>query len=208
MKTIPGALAGRRLFQEKGCIGCHSIGGKGGTLGPALDEAAKRHDAQWIIAHFRNPQAVSPGTIMPQFNLTEQETRALTEFLLSLTDTNVVGFLKTPAAMTPVERGKAVFKKYGCAGCHGPDGQGGIPNPNAKTDQQVPGLKFVSEGYTREELRKRILDGQREIPAMDAHKPPPPLYMPPWRGKIAEGELNDVVDFLFSLTPKGEKLEF
>ncbi len=208
MKTIPGVLAGRRLFQEKGCQDCHSISGKGGNIGPALDEVAKRHNTQWIVAHFRNPQAVSPGTLMPQFNFSEQEVRALTEFLLSLTDTNVIGFLKTPALMTAIERGKAVYKKYGCAGCHGSEGQGGIPNPNAKTAQQVPGLKFVSEGYTKDELKKRILDGQREIPVMFPNEPPAPLYMPPWRGKIAEGELADLVEYLNSLTPKGEKLEF
>ncbi len=208
MKTIPGVAAGRRLFQEKGCQECHSLYGKGGTVGPALDEVAKRHDPQWIISHFRNPQAVSPGTLMPQFNFSEQETRALTEFLLSLTDTNIVGFLKAPNLMTPVERGKAVYRKYGCAGCHGPDGAGGVSNPNSKTAQQVPGLKFVSEGYTKAEAKKRILDGQKEIPALDPKKPAPPLYMPPWRNKIAEGELNDLTEYLFSLAPKGEKTDF
>jgi mono/diheme cytochrome c family protein len=145
---------------------------------------------------------------MPQFNFTEQETRALTEFLLSLTDTNVVGFLKSTTSISPLERGRAVYRKYGCAGCHGPDAQGGVPNPNAKTAQQVPGLKFVSEGYTKDELRKRILDGQREIPVMDPKQPPAPLYMPGWRGKIAEGELADLVEYLMSLLPKGEKTEF
>ena len=208
MKTIPSPAEGRRLFEEKGCFGCHSIGGKGGNIGPALDVVAKRHNPDWIVAHFQNPQAVSPGTVMPQFNFTEQQIRALTEFLLSLTDTNVIGFLKTPSAVSPVERGKAVFRKYGCAGCHGPDAKGGVPNPNAKTAQQVPGLLYVAEGYTKDELKKRILNGQREIPVMDPKKPPAPLYMPPWRGKIAEGELKDLIDYLFSLTPKGEKLEF
>jgi mono/diheme cytochrome c family protein len=208
MKTIPGPQAGRRLVEEKGCIGCHSIGGKGGGIGPALDQVASRRDAQWINAHFRNPAAVSPGSVMPQYNFSEQEIRALTEFLLSLSNTNVIGYLKIPALMNPLDRGKAVFKKYGCAGCHGPDGQGGVPNPNAKTAQQVPGLKFVSAGYTKAELQKRILDGQREIPVMDPKKPAAPLYMPPWRGKIAEGELGDLVEYLMSLAPKGEKLDF
>jgi mono/diheme cytochrome c family protein len=208
MKTIPGPAAGRRLFGEKGCQGCHSLGGKGGAVGPALDKVGERHDPAWILAHFKNPPAVSPGTVMPQFNFTEQEMRALTEFLLSLTDTNLVGFLKIPSSMSPVERGKAVYKKFGCAGCHGAEGQGGIPNPNAKTAEQVPGLKFVSEGYTKDELRKRVLDGQREIPALDPRRPQPPLYMPPWRGKITEGELNDLVEYLLSLMPKGEKLDF
>lgn len=208
MKTIPGPLAGRRLFEEKGCIGCHAVAGKGGTVGPALDEVAKRHNPEWISAHFKNPSAVSPGTVMPQFNFNEQEIRALTEFLLSLSDTNIVGFMKIPSLMTPIERGRAVYKKYGCAGCHALDGQGGVPNPNAKTAQQVPGLKFVSEGYNKEELKKRILDGQKEIPVMDPKKPAAPLYMPAWRGKIVEGELDDLMAYLVSLTPKGEKLEF
>jgi mono/diheme cytochrome c family protein len=208
LKTIPGPQAGRRLFEEKGCIGCHSVAGKGGTVGPALDGVAKRRSPEWISAHFKNPSAVSPGTVMPQFNFNEQEVRALTEFLLSLSDTNVVGFMKIPSLMTPIERGKAVYKKYGCAGCHSSAGQGGVPNPNAKTAEQVPGLKFVSEGYTKDELKKRILEGQKEIPVMDPKRPAAPLYMPAWRGKIAEGELGDLMEYLVSLAPKGEKADF
>jgi mono/diheme cytochrome c family protein len=207
-KTIPGPVAGRRLFEEKGCIGCHSVGGKGGTIGPALDEVAKRHDTQWIVTHFRNPRAVTPGSVMPQFDFTEQQIRALTEFLLSLSNPDVVGFLKIPQLTDPIERGKIVFKKYGCAGCHGRDGAGGVPNPNAKTAQQVPSLKYVAEGYTKEEVKKRILNGQREITALDAKRPPPPLYMPPWRGKIQEGELSDLIEYVMSLLPKEEKSEF
>jgi mono/diheme cytochrome c family protein len=207
-KTIPGPVVGRRLFEEKGCFACHSIGGKGGAIGPALDEVAKRRDTQWIVAHFRNPRAVTPGSVMPQFNFSEQEIRALTEFLLLLSDPNVVGFLKIPALMNPIDRGNLVFKKYGCAGCHGRDGVGDVPNPNAKTAQQVPSLKYVADGYTEDEVKKRILNGQREITPMDPKHPAPPLYMPAWRDKIQEGELDDLVAYLFSLKPKGDDLGF
>ncbi len=208
MKTLPGPEAGRALFEEKGCIGCHSLGGKGGTVGPALDEVAKRRNTDWIVAHFRNPQAVTPGSVMPRFDFSDEQIRALTEFLLTKTDPSVVGYLKIPSLMTPVERGKAVFRKYGCAGCHGLEGKGGVPNPNAKTAQQVPGLLFVADSYTKDELQKRILNGQHEITVMDPKRPPPPLYMPPWRDKIGEGEINDLVEYLMSLMPKGEKTEF
>ena len=35
----PGdAISGRTLFAEKGCVICHSVGGSGGTVGPALDK--------------------------------------------------------------------------------------------------------------------------------------------------------------------------
>jgi mono/diheme cytochrome c family protein len=32
--------------------------------------------------------------------------------------------------------------------------------------------------------------------------------MPAWRGKIQEGELNDLVEYVMSLLPKEEKSEF
>jgi hypothetical protein len=93
-------------------------------------------------------------------------------------------------------------------GCHGLDGKGGVPNPNAKIVRQVPGLLYVADSYTKTELQKRTLDGQREIPVLDPKHPPAPLYMPPWRDKIGEGELTDLVEYLMSLMPTGEKTEF
>jgi len=145
---------------------------------------------------------------MPKFDFTEAQIRALTEFLLTKTEPGAISSLKLSAQLTPIERGKAVFKKYGCAGCHGRDALGGIPNPNAKTAQQVPGLKFVSEGYNKAELRKRITGGQKEINKLNLKGPQPPLYMPAWSGKISEGELDDLVEYLMNLLPKTEKTEF
>lgn len=106
--------------------------------------------------------------------------------------------------MSPVERGREVYRKYGCAGCHGAEAKGGVPNPNAKTAEQVPGLIRVAEGYTPDELKARILNGQHEIPALVAKRPPPPLYMPAWRGTIKDAEVDDLIAYLISLKPKGE----
>jgi mono/diheme cytochrome c family protein len=206
MKVIPSSAQGRRLFQQKGCIGCHSIGGKGGNIGPALDDVGLRRTPEWMMQHFREPQSVSPGTVMPKFGFNEAEARALTDFLMHLREQQVA--LSIPSLMDPVERGRSVFRKYGCAGCHGVEAKGGVPNPNAKTAQQVPGLQYVKDSYTKDELKKRILNGQKEIPPLDPKRPPPPLYMPPWRGTIGDAELDDMSAYLFSLMPKGEKLDF
>jgi mono/diheme cytochrome c family protein len=200
MKTIPGPEVGRRLFAQKGCIGCHSVGGRGGKVGPALDGVAKRQTTDWIIQHFRDPAAVSPGTVMPKFNLTEPEIRALTSFLVSATDPDVVGFLKIPTEASPVERGRAVYLKYGCGGCHGPNGEGGAPNPNAKSNQQVPFLTAandVADIY----LEAFITEGIPETPKLDANGPTPPLAMPAWGDRISEGELADLIGYLRTLKP-------
>jgi mono/diheme cytochrome c family protein len=206
MKVIPSPGQGLRLFTQKGCIGCHSVAGQGGNVGPALDDVGLRRSPEWMIRHFREPQAVSPGTVMPRFGFTEPEARALTEFLLHLRDQKVA--LMLPSLISPVERGREIYRKYGCAGCHGAAGKGGVANPNAKTAEQVPGLLYVAEGYTKDELKDRILKGQREIPALDSKRPPPPLYMPPWAGIIKDAEIGDLVAYLNSLKPKGEEPGF
>jgi cbb3-type cytochrome oxidase cytochrome c subunit len=206
MKVIPSIGEGQRLFAQKGCIGCHSVGGKGGTTGPALDDVGLRRTPEWMIQHFRDPQVVSPGTVMPQFGFTETEARALTDFLLHLRDQKVA--LSLPSLMGPVELGHEVYRKYGCTGCHGPNGKGGVPNPNAKTAQLVPDLIHVADGYTKDELKARILKGQREINALDPKRPPPPLYMPGWGGTIKDAEVDELIAYLISLKPKGEDVGF
>jgi mono/diheme cytochrome c family protein len=206
MRVIPGFRQGQRLFQQKGCIGCHSIAGKGGTLGPALDDVGLRRSPEWMLQHFRDPQTLSPGTVMPRFGFAESEARALVDFLVNLRDQKAA--LSLPSLMTPEDRGHDVYRKYGCAGCHGPDAKGGVPNPNAKTAQQVPGLIYVADGYTKAELRTRIIKGQREIPALDPKLPPPPLYMPGWGSTIRDAEVDDLVAYLFSLKPKSEDVGF
>jgi cbb3-type cytochrome oxidase cytochrome c subunit len=206
MKVIPSADQGQRLFAQKGCIGCHSVAGLGGKVGPALDEVGLRRTPEWMMQHFRDPQSVTPGSVMPRFGFTETEARALTEFLLHLRERNLAASLAM--LMNPIERGRAVYRKYGCTGCHGPDGKGGVPNPNAKTAEQVPGLIYVADGYTKAELKARIVKGQREIPALNPNRPPPPLYMPAWGSVIKDAEVDDLVAFLVSLKPKGEDLGF
>ena len=206
MKVIPSAEEGRRLFQVKGCLGCHSVGGHGGKVGPALDDVSLRRAPEWMMQHFRDPQSVSPGSVMPRFGFTESEARALTEFLLHLRDQTVA--LSMPSLLSPADRGRGVFRKYGCAGCHGPEGKGGVPNPNAKTAQQIPALTFVADSYTKAEIKKLIFNGQREIVPLDPHLPAPPLYMPAWGSTIKDAEADDLIDYLFSLKPKGEDLGF
>ncbi len=112
------------------------------------------------------------------------------------------------AKMTPAERGHAVFKKYGCFQCHGEDGKGGVTNPNAKTAEQVPSLVYVADGYNQAELIAFVKRGERVIPRMNPNGPEPPHFMPKWDPIINDAEMSDLAAYLFSLKPKGEKLDF
>ena len=112
------------------------------------------------------------------------------------------------AKMTPPERGHLVFKKYGCFQCHGPDAKGGVSNPNAKTAELVPSLIYVADGYNKAELLAFISRGERVSPRKNPNGPEPPHFMPKWGGIVTTNELSDLADYLFSLKPKGEKLDF
>lgn len=77
---------GKQLFQEMNCLACHRLWGQGGTVAPDLWEVANRREAEWIFRHFKNPQEVSPGTLMPRFPLSDDQFRDLTAYLLTLRD--------------------------------------------------------------------------------------------------------------------------
>ena len=67
------------------CVGCHSLGGSGGNVGPALDTVGDRYDAATMRAWLHDPPSVKPGTAMPNLNLSESDLSGLTTFLLAQT---------------------------------------------------------------------------------------------------------------------------
>ena len=76
---------GKKLVAASGCMGCHKIGGKGGTTGPDLShEGAKAKPAE-IAAQIKNPKAKNPKSVMPASSRPGQEIAAMAAYLASLT---------------------------------------------------------------------------------------------------------------------------
>ncbi len=82
--TAPSALAGRLLYEKNGCNSCHSIHAKGGTIGPDLTHVGAKRDRDWLVRHFKDPQALSPGSIMPKTTLPESDVQELADYMQSL----------------------------------------------------------------------------------------------------------------------------
>jgi mono/diheme cytochrome c family protein len=80
------AERGRALFEEQNCLACHRLRSRGGSVAPDLWGVANRRDPEWIFHHFKSPQEVSPGTLMPRFSLADDQFRDLTAYLLTLRD--------------------------------------------------------------------------------------------------------------------------
>ncbi len=84
-RTDPAVAHGKAIVGRFGCTGCHRIHGEGGAVGPDLSFVGdSRPEREWHLRHFRDPQSVSPGSIMPKFPLTEPELNDLTSYMLSL----------------------------------------------------------------------------------------------------------------------------
>jgi mono/diheme cytochrome c family protein len=80
---------GKTLYRQEGCFTCHQLNGEGGGVGPDLTtEGARGRTHQWLIGHFKDPPAYTPGSIMPPFkSLTDEQLDALTAFLQNQTGT-------------------------------------------------------------------------------------------------------------------------
>lgn len=74
---------GEKLYHEKyGCQACHQLGGRGGYVGPPLDNVGARLTSGWIYAWLKNPQKYKPATIEPRLNLSDDEAKALVAYLM------------------------------------------------------------------------------------------------------------------------------
>lgn len=199
-KAPSGTNAGKAYFQALNCRACHRIGGDGGIGGPDLTYVGFRHSKEWLEQWLKNPQAWRPGTTMPNPNLTDKPRAALIEYLSSLQGQAFAGGKPWDAPeykSNPVERGRAIFLRAGCVGCHGRGGAGGYPNNNVKGNA-IPALTKVFESYTKDELRKKISNGVVPEKA-DPNGPAPLVQMPAWGNVLSADEIDAVVEFLFSL---------
>lgn len=85
--------AGKKLFYERGCTACHSIGKIGGHFAPALDAISKRRSKDYVRQHISNAELLVQGSadeyqgrgiVMPPSGLSAEEINKVTEFLMSL----------------------------------------------------------------------------------------------------------------------------
>jgi cytochrome c2 len=94
--VVPGGDSGRgeQLVGSFGCGSCHTIAGiKGadGEIGPPLDDFADRrliagripNTLPNLLRWLENPQAVEPGTVMPDMGIEAPQARDLAAYLYS-----------------------------------------------------------------------------------------------------------------------------
>jgi cytochrome c2 len=132
-KSNPGnAGKGWTTFQAK-CIGCHSVHGGGGHIGPELgpDHELPNSPAEfamvlWNHAPSMLARAREAGVESP--TLQGDEIADIQQFLVSLRYFEPTG--------SPL-LGERIFAERGCALCHGPSAQGSREGPRLRTEGEA-----------------------------------------------------------------------
>ncbi|CAN5477741.1 c-type cytochrome [soil metagenome] len=96
---VPGGdpALGRSATAQYACVACHSIPGVPGAegyIGPPLDNWAQRHfvagtypnKPEHLVAFMLDPQAVRPGSAMPNVGLTEEDAAHIAAYLYTIYD--------------------------------------------------------------------------------------------------------------------------
>ncbi len=83
------AIQGAVIYQANQCATCHTLNGEGGKLGPVLDGLRLRRERSWVLAHFADPDKLSPGSGMPPYgDLSAEDLDRLTSYVMSIPKTN------------------------------------------------------------------------------------------------------------------------
>jgi mono/diheme cytochrome c family protein len=100
---------------------------------------------------------------------------------------------------SPFLRGREVASGLGCFGCHGPEGERGIPNPRAR-DGEIPswsGGNYTMFNVDPNEIREWILDGVpkrlRNDPVDQDRRSTQLIAMPAYQGRVSGQDLDDLV---------------
>lgn len=123
---LPASLErGRRLFQSKSCIACHTLNGEGGHAGPEL--GPKRPLPSSIVQfaglmwnHSPEMWHMMRAQGIPRPTFEGQQMADLIAFLYSLHYFDPGGSHQS---------GKSLFARRGCSQCHGPSAEGTPQGP-------------------------------------------------------------------------------
>ncbi len=79
--------AGKRLFDESGCLACHQMGSKGGYVGPSFTAGSpvgRKLTPGWIVRWLDDPAAIKPEVPEPRYGFTLEQRRSIASYLMSI----------------------------------------------------------------------------------------------------------------------------
>lgn len=194
--------AGAHTFVQFACVQCHGVQGRGGvdpavpalkTVGRSLTVAQLTH----IIDHGLGESANPKQPYMPVWGevLSKTQVANLVAYIRAglppVADTQPV---PVPNSQGAAVAGAALYVRYGCVNCHGPNGLGGVPNP-LSADKSIPPLSgqgfrhdFPTDKAIAAVIRSGSVIGKAPI-----------VSMPHWGGILSATQIADLIAYLKTL---------
>jgi mono/diheme cytochrome c family protein len=198
----PSVAAGAHTFVQFACVQCHGEQGRGGvspyvpalsTIKTSLTVAQLEHIINHGLGESANPQK----PYMPVWGevISKTQVHDLVAYiragLPAVADTQPVS---VPAGQGDAVAGAALYVKYGCINCHGPNGLGGVPNPLSpdKTIPVLSGQAFRQQFNTDAKIAAVIHSGSVIGKA-------PIVSMPHWGGILTPVQIAELIAYLKTL---------
>jgi mono/diheme cytochrome c family protein len=198
----PQVAAGAHTFVQFACVQCHGALGRGGvdpavpalnTVGQSLTVAQLTH----IINHGLGASADPKQPYMPVWGevISNTQVSNLVAYIQAglppVSDTQPVS---VPEGQGAAVAGAALYVRYGCVNCHGPNGLGGVPNP-LSPDKTIPPLS--GQGFRHDfPTDKAIADVIRSGSVIGRA---PIVSMPHWGGILSDQQIAGLVAYLKTL---------
>jgi cbb3-type cytochrome c oxidase subunit III len=198
----PTVAAGAHAFVQFACAQCHGANGRGGISPdvPALTSVGKQltvAELTRIIDHGLGESKNPTKPYMPVWGavISKRQVAELVAYVRAGLPTVADA---TPPAVPrnqgPAVAGAVLYVRDGCINCHGPNGLGGVPNPQSpdKTIPPLSGVAFRKEFNTDAKIIAVIRSGSVIGRA-------PIVSMPHWGGIISDADLRALVAYLKTL---------
>lgn len=123
-------VAGQQLMTKYNCLGCHNVGGQGGTIAPNLAFEGSKVLGDWLLGFLKEPHMLRPimQARMPTFPLAEQEATTLRDYVMTaLVDARIPKTSRVAPMLTDemAKQGEKLYwEKHICLTCHQVQGKG------------------------------------------------------------------------------------
>ncbi len=198
----PHVAAGGHDFVQFACVQCHGLQGRGGVSPdvPALTNVAKAFTParlRSIIDHGLGESKNPTKPYMPVWGevISKQQVSDLIAYLgAGLPSVPTAEAAPIPIGQGLAVEGAALYVRYGCINCHGPNGLGGVSNP-LSPDKSIPPLSGVA-------FRKQFNTDAKIIAVIRSGSVigrAPIVSMPHWGGIIPDDQLKALAAYLKTL---------
>lgn len=100
--------------------------------------------------------------------------------------------IETPVSLAALSRGAGLYQEH-CAQCHGPEAQG---HPDWETPGVVAAPPLNGTGNDWKRTRAQLVAAIRDGAKRDGQP-----VMPAWKGRLSDGEIDDIIAWFQALWP-------